>query len=145
MAALTVPYLYLAVVTRIIDGDTLEVDEDHGKKLWLRDEPYRLHGGNSWERSEPGGAEAKANLGILVGARVRLRSYKPGKDVEPDKWGGRWLARIDTTAGDLTSLLIASGWMVAWDGRGPKPKPVWPRPAGLPDFASLLAASKAAS
>jgi endonuclease YncB( thermonuclease family) len=142
---LTVPHLYLAVVTRIVDGDTIEVDEDHGKDVVLARQIYRLHGGNAWDQGQPGRESAKANLQNIVGLAVRIRSYKPGKDVEPDKWGGRWLARVETNAGDLTDLLIASGWMVAWDGRGKAPTPVWPRPAGLPDFAALIAAGEAAS
>lgn len=142
---LTVPHLYLAVVTRIVDGDTIEVDEDHGKDSWLHDQVYRLHGGNTWEKGHPGYEPARTNIGVIVGQRVRIRSFKPGKDVEPDKWGGRWLARVDTEAGDLTDLLIASGWMVFWNGAGKPPQPKWPRPAGLPDFPSLIAAAQAAS
>lgn len=140
MAELTVPHVYRAIVRRIVDGDTIVVDEDHGKKLWLHGEEYRLHGGNSWDRRQAGYHEAKANLAPLVGRTVLIRSFKPGRDVEPDKFGGRWLARVQTTAGDLTELLIAAGWMVPWDGAGPKPVPVWPRPAGLPTLAAQLAA-----
>ena len=140
VAELTVPHVYLAVVPRVIDGDTIVVDEYHGKVLWLHDQDYRVHGGNAYDRGHPGYAAAKANLAVLRGETVLIHSYKPGKDVEPDKYGGRWLGRVKTRAGDLTDLLVVGGWMAPWNGAGPKPVPVWPRPAGLPSLAAQLAA-----
>ncbi len=137
MEDLTPPYTFGAVVRRIIDGDTLEVDSDHGRGVWMHGQVYRLIG-NAREDEEPGGAEAAENLAALVGMPVLLRSLKPGKDFPADRWGGRWLARITVPGGDLAELLIRSGWMAPWNGRGVKPVPVWPRPAGLPEFADLL-------
>ncbi len=137
MDDLTPPYVFGALVRRVIDADTLEVDSDHGRGIWLHKQVYRLIG-NARERGEPGGREAIANLAPLAGMQVLLRSLKPGADFPADRWGGRWLARITVPGGDLADLLIRSGWMSPWDGRGPKPVPAWPRPDGLPEFADLL-------
>lgn len=137
MEDLTPPYTFGAVVRRLIDADTVEVDSDHGRGIWLHAQTYRLIG-NAREKTQPGGREAIANLAPVLGMRVLLRSLKPGADFEADKWGGRWLARITVPGGDLAELLIASGWMAPWDGAGPKPLPPWPRPAGLPEFTGLL-------
>lgn len=134
---LTPPYAFGAIVRRVIDGDTLEVDSDHGRGIWLHGQVYRLIG-NAREKSEPGGPDAMGNLAQLFGMPLLLRSLKPGKDFPADRWGGRWLARITVPGGDLAELLIRSGWMAPWDGHGPKPLPEWPRPAGLPDFTKLL-------
>lgn len=137
MEDLTPPYAFGAVIRRVIDGDTLEIDSDHGRGIWLHAQTYRLIG-NARETTEPGGREATANLAPLAGTRVLLRSLKPGVDFPADRWGGRWLARVTTTGGDLGDLLIRSGWMAPWNGRGPRPLPAWPRPAGLPELADLL-------
>lgn len=48
--------------------------------------------------------------------------------VKPDKYGGRYLAHVDLAGvGDIAELLVAEGWAVPWDGRGPQPEPPWPR------------------
>lgn len=113
-----------ARVVRVIDGDTVVLDVDLGFNVWLCNQSFRLAGCNAIEHSSPGGAEAAANLATLLpaGSLITLTSLKP------DKFGGRYDAIITLPDGDdLTRLLVATGWAAAWDGRGPKPVPVWPR------------------
>lgn len=119
-------YRYSAVVLEVEDGDGLKADVDLGFHAWIRDQPFRLLGVNAREKSEPGGMEAKANLAALLppGTAVTLTSVKP------DKYGGRMDAHVTLPDGtDLSSLLISTGWAAAWNGRGAKPLPPWPREA----------------
>lgn len=76
------------------------------------------------ELGQPGGREAKQRLEVLLlGAEVLIRSVKA------DKYGGRYLAQImmPGLTGGVAELLVAEGWAVPWDGRGPQPAPPWPR------------------
>jgi endonuclease YncB( thermonuclease family) len=46
-----------------------------------------------------------------------------------DKWSDRIDARLwlPGMAGDVSTVMIQTGWAVPWDGRGAQPKPPWPR------------------
>ncbi len=131
--SLTPPYAYTAVVRRVVDADTIVLDVDLGFGIWLRDQPFRLAGCNTRERSEPGGQEAYDYLTLLLpeGRPVLVRSIKH------DKYGGRYNALVELPSiGDLTEYLIRWGFAARWNGRGSKPVPVWPRPepaVGVPD------------
>lgn len=117
-------YQYAAVITRVVDGDTVQADVDLGFHVWLRGAMFRLLGCNAIEHDQPGGAEATANLATLLpaGTPVVLTSVKV------DKYGGRYDCSITLPDGrDLVSLLIAGQWAAPWDGTGPKPVPPWPR------------------
>lgn len=123
-------YEYNAVVTDVHDGDTVTVHLDLGVDTWKHDFHVRLHGGNARELNQPGGKEAQQNLASLlpVGSTVVVRSYKADHDVDPDKYGGRYLAAITLPDGrDLVTLLIEQQWLAPWDGTGKKPVPPWPR------------------
>jgi endonuclease YncB( thermonuclease family) len=117
-------YTYAATIVRIIDADSIVVDLDMGRHIWVRDAKHRLNGCNAREHTEPGGPEARDNLAALlpVGAVVTLKSLKPYK------YGDEYMADITLPDGrDLVPLLIADGWAVGWSGLGPKPVPPWPR------------------
>lgn len=116
-----------ARVARVVDGDTVVLDVDLGFGVWKLAEAFRLLGCNAREHDAPGGQEAIANLRALlpVGALVTLTSVKP------DKFGGRYDAKIQLPDGrDLTQLLVGTQWAAAWDGQGTKPVPPWPRTLG---------------
>lgn len=120
-------YVYRGRVARVVDGDTVLFDVDLGFGLWLHDQSFRLRGLNAREHSMPGGREAADNLArvLPVGALVGLQSVKP------DKYGGRYDARIELDDGtDLVAQLIADGWAAPWTGTGVKPVPPWPRTEG---------------
>src|SRR5207237_9804211 len=97
-------------------------------------------GCNGLGSSAAGGPEAAAALEAVLpaGRFVLASSLKPGSDFPADKYGGRWLVKIMTEGGDLTDLLIRAGLAVKWNGRGKKPKPAWPIPAGTPRLADLV-------
>jgi len=117
-------YTYAATITRIIDADSLVVDLDMGRHLWVRDAKHRLNGCNARANTDPGGVEARDNLAVLlpVGAVVTLHSLKPYK------YGDEYMADITLPDGrDLVPLLIAEQWAAPWNGRGAKPVPPWPR------------------
>lgn len=128
---------YDATVSRIHDGDTIDVDlrlARSGRQTVDVDLGFNLHRGprgttlvrqavrlyqcNAPELSTP---EGKASLAFLetllaVGDRVTLVSYGW------DKYGGRIDGSITLRDGrDLVATMIASGHAVKWDGHGPKP------------------------
>jgi len=116
-------YTYAATVVRVVDGDSIIVDLDLGRRIWVRDAPHRLAGIAARELKMPGGVEARNNLSTLlpVGALVTLRSLRPYK------YGDSYMAQITLSDGtDLCNRLIADGWALPWDGRGSQPVPSWP-------------------
>lgn len=144
MTALVPPYTYPGRIARCRDVDTVIVDVDRGENLWTMGRVFRLWGCNGIEDADPGGAWCAEQLeaAMYPGRPVLISSLKPGKDIAPDRYGGRWVARIITEAGDLTDLLIRAGLAVPWNGRGKKPVPAWPIAPGTPTLAGLLAAAK---
>lgn len=118
-------YTYTAHTVKITDGDTVVLDLDLGRRIWVRDAPHRLYGCNARELHDPGGREARDHLAGLLppGTLVTVRSIKP------DKFSDRYDASILLPDGrDLVTLLIAEHWAAPWDGVGERPVPPWPRP-----------------
>jgi endonuclease YncB( thermonuclease family) len=135
-------FTYRGQVLAVHDGDTLRVDLDLGigtrhrdvdlgfdvhitaHRLRLR-EDVRLLGCNARELAMPGGPEARDHLAALlpVGTWVTVETFKP------DKFGGRYLAKITLADGrDATTVMCADGYAVIWNGQGAKPTPPWPIP-----------------
>lgn len=122
------PFWFNAEVIEWIDGDNVRCKVDRGDRdysTWS----IRLHGCNTLESDEPGGPETVAELNrrLPPGSRVVLATLKP------DKYGDRKDARVLFERGgrviDLTTDLVIDRWACLWNGRGPKPKPAWPRAA----------------
>jgi endonuclease YncB( thermonuclease family) len=122
---------YEAVVVRVIDGDTLELNVDLGFKTW-RIGSFRLAGINAREKSQPGGAEAKAHLVQLLPAGKKLLI----SSIKVDKYGDRydcWASfALEEPPGQvqrvsLQSYLVANQWAAWWDGSGERKIPSWPR------------------
>lgn len=116
------PYTYRANILSVHDGDSLRIDVDLGFHLSV-DLGVRLHGINTRELKDPGGKEARDHLlGLCpIGSEVLFRSFGP------DKYGGRWLGVL-TSHGDrdVATQMIRDGFAAPWDGKGPKPVPLWP-------------------
>ncbi len=70
------PYTYKGVVTRVVDGDTVDVDVDLGFDVWLKKQRVRLAGIDTPESRTRNLAE-KA-LGLAAKARERRRIIVPG-------------------------------------------------------------------
>lgn len=140
------PYTFGARIVRFRDADTVVLDVDHGRDITLRSQVYRLPGCNSWDEEQQPEAAAAAEEAVArafqPGRLVLVSSLKPGKDIAPDAYGGRWVGKVTTEAGDLSELLIQCGWAAPWNGRTqPKPVPVWPRPDGSLELEDLLHAA----
>jgi micrococcal nuclease len=117
-------YRYAATVVNVHDGDTVRADVDLGFGIWKRAASFRLLGLNAIELGDPGGREARDNLTALVlGRTLTLTSVKP------DKYGDRYDSLLALPDGaDVAALLINAGWAAPWNGTGPRPLPLWPRP-----------------
>jgi len=106
----------------VYDGDTFTAMIDMGLDT-LRRIDCRLYGCNAIELHMPGGKEAQANLQTLLldkDLKIEVIKY--------DKYGGRHDVKVwlpDQT--ELIPYLIEQQWSAAWDGKGTKPTPPWPR------------------
>jgi len=122
MALIKADYMYNGVVMAVHDGDTITINVDLGFNTWHLC-PFRLLGCNARELKDEGGLEAQINLSLLlINKTVVVRSIKP------DKYGERYLASVMTPDGiNIVDKLIKEGWAAAWDGKGIKPLPPWPR------------------
>ena len=116
-------YEYHATMTRVIDGDTLEVVIDLGFKVAVR-ETVRLAGINCPERNTDAGQAAKHAVEEWFaneGSRCVIKTRKA--EGETEKYG-RYLAAVVSRHGaDLVADLIAAGHAVRWTGRGTRPTP----------------------
>jgi micrococcal nuclease len=69
-------YVYRATLSRVVDGDTYELDIDLGFRVHTII-PVRLHGIDVYERNTPQGIEATAFAHkLLSGRELVVQSYK---------------------------------------------------------------------
>lgn len=123
------------VVVSVHDGDTCRAFLDQGGDGWWLTN-VRLHGVAARELDDPGGPEARDYLtGLLarctpptVPDMLSPTWQAECESISWDKFGGRIQGRIwlPGQTVDVATLLITSGFGVAWDGRGKQPKPDWP-------------------
>lgn len=112
-------YTYKAIVTRVIDGDSLKVDIDLGFEIWLKDQTIRLAKINAPEMRGPtleAGRQSKQFLEKMVlNKKIILRTEKDHKE----KYG-RWLGIIqieeDKNLIEINRTMIAEGHAVAYEG-----------------------------
>lgn len=126
---LPTPYVYVAKVISVYDGDTITVDLDLGVYVHKTPISCRLAGIDTPEIRTKIAAEKEA----AYAARDWLREKIEGRSIllhsleEPDKYG-RLLARIwcEETCGEecINDLLIAEGHALSYDG-GTKPDWGW--------------------
>jgi endonuclease YncB( thermonuclease family) len=91
-----------AVITRVVDGDTVELDNGKTVRLIGIDTP-EVYGG-----TECGGAQASAYMErIASGRRVSVRT-DPTQDTY-DRYG-RLLAYLDAGGTDLGEAVLRAGW-----------------------------------
>ena len=96
-------FFYRGVITKVIDGDTLEVDIDLGCNVWLRGERCRLRGINTPEMTgaeKASGMAAKQYVEAIVaeeGSEVFIRTDKDKKC----KYG-RWMVTVWTGNASLS-------------------------------------------
>ena len=114
-------YEYQATMTRVIDGDTIEVVIDLGFHVAVR-EVVRLAGINCPERDTDAGKAATRAVEEWFaneGSRCVIKTRKA--EGEQEKYG-RYLAAVVSRHGaDLVADLVAAGHAVRWTGRGARP------------------------
>ena len=116
-------YVYPATVTRIIDGDSIEVKLDMGHHMHKEEADIRLLGINTPEvRGEEKelGKVAKSRVEELLplGTKVVVHSAKL------DSFG-RMLADVwimNQYEKSISEILVEEGYAIAWDGKGSRPK-----------------------
>jgi len=110
-------YEYNAVVEKVIDGDTVQVDVDLGFHVHIKNS-VRLLGLNAPEHNTADGAAAKDWLSakLPVGTQIVISTQKN----QFEKFG-RMLATIVLKGEDVNAALIASGHAKPWDGKGERP------------------------
>jgi micrococcal nuclease len=97
-----------ARVIRIVDGDTLHVEQNG------RDETVRLYGINATEVGQPCSAEATARLKQLAGQDVLMRPDARDRDRY-----GRLIRYVYTTGGlSIDAELVDEGLAYAWRSDG---------------------------
>lgn len=108
-------YVYRhAKVTRIVDGDTVELEIDLGNNIRWQDN-FRLFGIDTPEKRQPGYQEAISYLNNLLSVPLtRVETHKP------DKFG-RWLVDIyipTDQGGELhiNTLMIVNGYAKEYFG-----------------------------
>ena len=102
-------------VSRIIDGDTVVLVCDKGKREW-DEEVYRLYAINTPERRKAtmeAHKAAKAYLSDIIrdGGQIYVNTLK-----DEDDAFGRWLAVIYNERGEcLNKMMLDSGHAVLWE------------------------------
>ena len=118
MSASVEPFVYNAILERVIDGDTIDVTLDLGFNVFLKKQRCRLAGIDTPESrtrdlaEKKLGLEAKARLTELCGERLKIKSLGRGKF-------GRILAIPYTNDNeDICQILIQEGHAVEyWGGK----------------------------
>lgn len=118
-------YEYRAIVTKVYDGDTITVDWDLGRKVWIRDESIRLvdKDGRGVDAPEVRGGDRPEGLRsrdylrhLVLGREVIIKTRKDSQE----KYG-RYLASVwleDPHTGhrtDVVQLMLDRGLMVYQD------------------------------
>lgn len=120
-------YAYRATVTKVVDGDTVDVDLDLGVHVVLHSERLRLRHVNAPEHGTAAGDAATKRLRELlpVGTRVYVRT-----ELDRTEKYGRLLAVVwlamptlapPSWAGSVQDQLVAEGLAFAWEGAGARP------------------------
>lgn len=110
-------YTYSAVITRVVDGDTLVVDIDAGFDIWLRGQTLRLNRVNAPEMKTPEGKALAKKLQFLTNKKVLIRTVKNHqvkKDTQKDSFG-RYLSEVEVSGiGNLSNYLLANNLAVSY-------------------------------
>ena len=104
-------YSYKAIVTNVVDGDTVDVNVDLGFKVYSK-QRIRLAGIDTPERGQPGYQEAKDRVTELVlNKQVFLTTFKASKF-------GYYLGIVvpEDTGFDINTTLLAENLAKVYDG-----------------------------
>ena len=109
-------YLYRAIVVRVVDGDTVDVDIDLGFYTWIKKQRIRLVGIDAPELrgdEKTAGKAAKAYLTKLIdGKEIIIRTIK-GRDGGDSRGKyGRWLGVLYIDGLDVNQHMVEAGHAV---------------------------------
>jgi micrococcal nuclease len=114
-------YLYRAEVTRIVDGDTVDMTIDLGFYIDLREQRVRLLG---IEAPEPetttkaaGDASTQFLKGLIEGKTVIVRTVRGKDEADRQDSFGRWLGTIYLDGKDINQAMIDAGHALPYEGR----------------------------
>ncbi len=114
-------YLYRAVVVRVVDGDTVDVDIDLGFYIWIKKQRIRLLGIDAPElkgETRPEGVAATDHLKSLIeGKSIILRTVKGSDGADRDDSFGRWLGTVYVGDIDVNAEMIRSGHAMPYESR----------------------------
>jgi micrococcal nuclease len=114
-------YLYRAIVVRVVDGDTIDVDIDLGFYVWIKKQRIRLLGIDAPEvkgATRPEGIAATEHLKSLIeGESIILRTVKGDDGGDRDDSFGRWLGTIYHGDIDVNAEMIRSGYAKPYEDR----------------------------
>ena len=116
-------YEYRVNVTRVVDGDTVDVDIDLGFGVWLKDERVRIMGIDTPESrtsdkvEKKFGLAAKARLKALLGKQAILKTQvnKDGEDMK-GKFGRILGDFVGEDGRMVTEVMIEEGHCVPYFG-----------------------------
>lgn len=117
-------YEYKALINRVVDGDTVDVDIDLGFGVWLHDERVRIMGIDTPESrtrdlvEKAFGLASKARLKELIPeGSVQILKTQVDKDGEDAKGKfGRILGDFIVGGDRVTEMLIDEGYAVDYYG-----------------------------
>ena len=113
-------YTYSAQVTKIIDGDTIEIDLDLGFGVWYRNQRVRLNGIDTPEsRTKDKDEKIRGELSkSKLKELIEEKRVKITTTIDPDDKFGRILAIIETKEGvNVNEWLITNNYAVAYKGQ----------------------------
>jgi micrococcal nuclease len=117
-------YEYKATITKIVDGDTVDVDIDLGFGIWMKDERVRIMGIDTPESRTSDkvekifGLASKERLKSILGKTTTLKTFaaKDGEDMK-GKFG-RILGDFIAEDGRMvTDIMIDEGHAVKYHGQ----------------------------
>ena len=114
-------YLYRAVVVRVVDGDTIDVDIDLGFYVWIKKQRIRLFGIDApevtGETRQEGLAATEHLKSLIEGESIILRTVKGADGGDRDDSFGRWLGTVYHGDIDVNAEMIRSGHALPYEGR----------------------------
>lgn len=106
-------YIYKAIVTSILDGDTIKVDIDLGFGIWLKDQNIRLLKINAPEikgESKSLGIKSKEKLSeLILNEEVKLETLKDKKE-KYGRWLGLIIINVNGEEICINDLMISHGY-----------------------------------
>lgn len=118
-------YEYKALINRVVDGDTVDIDIDVGFGIWIKDERVRVMGIDTPESRTSDKTEKKFGLAakerlkeLIPEGTIQILKTEVNKDGEDAKGKfGRILGDFLVDGKRITETLVEEGHAVAYHGQ----------------------------